>query len=225
MPTELQAARSKLAAAVAKRDEGKPPATRVVQAQRLATRREAALTKAAAVRKKANEALVLAQKAVDDATIAENEAKENLATAQTELATVLSDVAAEPVDTSLGGTAPWDSVAALLTQLESLPAAIRAGNAETAWASIQENGVAQLRAMVDKNARSRAASCAPPTQTVAQRVADLQPTATAEIGPATGAGTPGQKTWTQRMEEASAAEKKQQEAKGSGLGGLKGIFK
>jgi hypothetical protein len=181
MPAALQAARGQLATAIAKRDEAKPPATRAIQAQRLAKKR-----KATTAREKAGETLWLARQAVEVAQAAEDAARDSLSAAQAELASIMSGLCTESAGTNADLDVPWNAVAALLTQLDSLPAAIRAGNAETAWASIQANGVAQLQTLASKrmHMQTPANEMQQPqaVKAVAMRVAELQPPAQDEGG-------------------------------------------
>ena len=148
LPEAIAAARCKLGAAIVLRDEAKPPATRILQAQRLVARRQAAAAKATTVREKAAEALWLARQAVDEATAAETTAQASVAEAQRSLDAAVPATGQQAEGASAAGDAPWDLITAVLTQLDQLPTAIRAGNGETAWASMQNNGVKQLQDMV-----------------------------------------------------------------------------
>jgi hypothetical protein len=69
-----------------------------------------------------------------------------------------------------GCEAPWDLITAVLTQLDQLPTAIRAGNGETAWASMQNNGVKQLQDMVLERVQPHQTSL--PDSTALLRIAE-----------------------------------------------------
>ena len=207
----LAGLQSELAAARQRRDASKPPVARLLVAQRTLAKRTTALEKVAAAK-------TAAKKALDDAEQAEQAATDALAEAQGVVdGWYASNAFASDCSTSGHDDTEWDALAALLTQIEAMPAAIRAGNGESAWSSMQTNGLEQVRSMVSSKLGKRApssAASASTTPVVAERVAALQlkqppvPKATGMEG-LKGIFTTGAKvqtTWSEKMHAAQAAQ-------------------
>ena len=142
----VEGMQERLTEARKRRDGAKPPVLRVLQATRQAAKRTAALSKATAAKGLAVAALAKAQAALVDAAQVEVAAK--AAAVEAQLALGVAAAAAGQAAAGTGDSAPWDLISGLLVQLDQLPAAIRAGNADAAWASMQDNGVKQLQNLV-----------------------------------------------------------------------------
>jgi hypothetical protein len=191
------------------RDAAKPPVAQLLAAQRLADRRNKALEKAMAATSTAEAALVEATRAEREAKTAANEAKRAVEAAVAAAGAAAGQERAMPVSDGSDDT-EWDALSALLTQLDALPAAIQAGNGETAWASMQTNGLGQVRSMVSSKLGRRQPTVAP---VVAARVAAIQKPAAKPSGldglkgifasPTAAAGTT-QTTWAEKMQKAKA---------------------
>lgn len=155
---ELATLRLQLAELRQARDSAKPVANRLINAKRLVEKRVAAASKATVTREKAEEALVLARKAVEEATAAETAAHKATAEAHQELHQLGISLAAEPAQDAASGApndVQWDTITAVLTQLHQLPAAMAAGNGNAAWLQIQENGLQQLQAEAERRATAK----------------------------------------------------------------------
>ena len=155
---ELATLRLQLAELRQARDSTKPVTNRLLNAKRLVDRRVAAAGKATVTREKAEEALVLARKAVEEATAAEAAAHKATAEAQQELHQLGTLLAAEPAQDEGSGVpsdVQWDTITAVLTQLHHLPSAMAAGNGNAAWLQIQESGLRQLQAEAERRAEAK----------------------------------------------------------------------
>ena len=210
---------AELAAARQRRDAAKPPVTRLLAAQRTLARRTTALEKAAAEK-------TAAQNALDVAVQTEQAATDALAVAQR----VVDDWYASQAFATVSGAnghddTEWDALAAVLTQIEALPAAIRAGNGEAAWSSMQTNGLDQVRSMVSGKLGKRVPSVAP---SVAERVAAVQakappaakpsgldglkgifasgPKSASIVPDGAGAASTSKTSWAEKMQAAKAAQ-------------------
>lgn len=215
MPGALTAAKARLDVLVKQRDEGRSPNSRFYVAKSQLAKREKASLRTAAAKDKAAEELWAARKAMDEAQAADDLASEQLAMAKQELtqaATGLSDACDDghPTPQAVVSGATWDTVGAVLKQLQHLPAAIQAGNGETAWASIQQNGLLELQSAWDKRALAKAqeASVAETAAAKASHTALAVPTVASRVG----------------AMEAATPSKAPLFPNASGLDGLKGIF-
>jgi hypothetical protein len=161
----LATLQAELVAARQRRDATKTPVARLLVAQRVLAKRTTAHEKAAAAK-------TAAQKALDDATKSEQAATEALTEAQRAVDDWYATQAFAS-DCSVSGhdDTEWDALAALLTQVEALPAAIRAGKGEAAWSSMQTNGLDQVRNMVSSKLGKRGPAGTP---SVAERAAAVQ---------------------------------------------------
>ena len=136
---------TQLAAAQLRRDTAKPPATRLLQATRLAGKRKAALEKATAAK-------AAAQTALDEASLAVEEATTAAAEAQCALDAAVAASGPQGAVSGAPSEEHWDTISAVLTQLHQLPAAMAAGNGNAAWLCIQDNGLRQLQQVAEKKA-------------------------------------------------------------------------
>ena len=155
--SELDTLRRQLAELRQARDCAKPVTNRVLNATRLVDRRVAAAIKAAAARELALEAFAVARRAVEATTAALAAAHTATAEAQQELHQLGTLLAAKPAqdEGSVPSDVQWDTITAVLTQLQQLPSAMAAGNGNAAWLSIQENGLHELQKEAEKRAEAK----------------------------------------------------------------------
>ena len=157
LPEALEAARARLAVAIQKRDEGKQPATRVMQAKHALARREKALEKATSATSEAAANLEAAQASVVTARKAEAGALAAVVAAKADFSSAAARCADGAQDSVNGApdAALWDTITAVLTQLHQLPGAMAAGNGNSAWLHIQENGLRELQAEAERRAADK----------------------------------------------------------------------